>query len=580
MRGAALVMLALGGLGAVGGCARLLGFDDFVAGVSDAAPPSEVGPGGDGEPADARWHVSPAGDDANDGTRERPVRSVSKAVSLAAASDAATPASERLRIAVCVGDYVERTLEISGRIDVRGNYDCTTWLRLRPDASVRGPSIASASRVRQAEVDAKVAEFFVRSRGGAAAPLLDGLAFSATRAGTVIAAADATALLHLTVDNSTDVSGPGVTGSAGIVVASGAGFRVEHCRVTVTQALNEASAANGVGIAAVGGTGAMRRNVVSVAKVVGSCAGITAADLDLEIAENDIRLEQCITKAEGKTIGIASASATARTFRNDVGFLFPGSVAGVASGAFVVGLSATGGASGHVESDGDRVVAPTQPHPTYGAATGATFLGVFDDGALTKLVNASMWIDGTDIVFNSSSGVFLSKPSTAYLAHNTFYLSALKSQSDRALNGIAFIDSVLDAGPSSAVTLESNLVVTDDARLALLRTSCTAPGVARAAHNRHGGFVSPTRCDGGEDLAVFFGGADASDNVALDCPDGGCAGLFLSGVGHEQQLRLHPEAGCAPALGVPFSGAVPVDGTGGSRREAGTAVGAFERICD
>lgn len=103
--------------------------------------------------------ASPAGDDTAPGTKLKPVRSITKAVALAAAST-------KPRVYLCAGTYND-SVEVKTPISIFGGFTCTppgdwkntgagvTWNATKPDFALRISGLGSKVFVDDVEIDAK-----------------------------------------------------------------------------------------------------------------------------------------------------------------------------------------------------------------------------------------------------------------------------------------------------------------------------------------------------------------------------------------------------------------------------------------
>ncbi len=114
LRGIAAVALALG----VVGCPRFP--DELCDGPGCDPAPDAAGGAEDARDDDDAYaiHVAPQGDDAGDGTRARPVRTLARALALADPANAVVHA--------CAGDYEERidVAAAARRVSIRGGFRC------------------------------------------------------------------------------------------------------------------------------------------------------------------------------------------------------------------------------------------------------------------------------------------------------------------------------------------------------------------------------------------------------------------------------------------------------------------------
>lgn len=563
------------------GCASVLGFDEFLAGqvtsdvdaAADAtndSPPAPLG-----EPADADLYVSPYGDDANVGSRERPVRSVNKALLLAAA--AGTNQKFPLRIAACAGKYRETGVTLTGGIELRGGYDCTSWYRAVSNDDAVGTTTKSPSELFNAQPEKD--QFITVEHDDTGTPRLDGWTITVDEASSAVRTAGDVVLTELTIENRTKPSDSSTVLSQtfGIAVGTEVGkATIEHCVVTVDQSNGRrsgtAASDASVGVAiAIAGAAHVRRNSLTTTTISGPCEGIVLSGAkDVQLVENGIAVVSCTGTGPGiASIGISATNADITSVRNSIVANAPAQI-DIANAVTVVGVYLLTG--GTFDSDGDRVIAPVALLPNQRLL----FNGFLDSaGVLTRVVNASIVFNASNtITLDESAGIRLLAPSSALLAHNSMYFSGADGDGG-AMYGISLADSV-----TGALAIDSNLVVTDDHRPAFIRASCQASAIAELVHNRHAGFdplVVGTGCPSNATLEDLPSG-DAGDNVLFTCP-GDCSNLFAnSGLGTtETGLRL-TDAGCT-GLQVPSNDAVSVDGRGVARSTGTTTAGAFEAPC-
>lgn len=558
-------------------CATVLDFQELRRGAADA--------GADAATASedvANWYVSEKGDDGNDGSRSRPVRSVRRAVTLA--RDAAREGGPQ-KIAVCAGSYPESPLTLQGALEVRGGYDCTTWAREPADESPllsREPS----SRL----VDTEVAEAFIVLEGDeSGTPRLEGLSVRATMAAATIAARGEVVLADLSIANLTVPSDPRAELTAALLFRK-AKARLEHSVLTVDRALTappkrplapEASSV-GVGLSAFESDVVMKRTTVGVAYVVGICEGVLASESSLDIEESSFELLSCVTEADAPTnmlaaVGYAMNKATVKSVRNTILIDTPDHL-GDGGVATVAGVNFAGAnEKSFLDSDGDRIVGPTVVTATAGA-----FFG-FSLGGRARIVNASIVLDHRNYRLEKSSGIVFSVPTDSVVQHNSIYLSA------RNADAGAMTTWAIDVPPEAipgALTIESNLVVSDDPQAHFLNAAgCSGAGIARLGHNRYAGLPTPVRgfsgADGGCSYAELEIDGGAGDNLDVPCPAGACAKLFESTSQLDVRsagLRPAADVGCDARLQVPRSANVTNDGAG-SARGITTTAGAFDVPC-
>ncbi|AKU95986.1 hypothetical protein AKJ09_02650 [Labilithrix luteola] len=565
------------------GCASVLGFDEFLPGQApadsdasaDTGATNDGPPVGLGESADADLYVNPQGDDANDGKREHPVRSVNKALLLAAASG---PNQKfPLRIAACAGTYSETGFTLTGGIELRGGYDCTSWYRPVSKDDVVGTTYKSPSELSNAKPESD--QFISLQPDDSGAPRLDGWTITVDEASAAVRTAGDAVLTELTIANRTKPSDSSSVRSQtfGIAVGPESGTAtIEHCSVTVNQsngrrtgtAPDDVSVGVGIGIA---GSSRVRRNSLTTSSVIGSCEGIVLGGAkDVQLVENAIAVVSCTGTAPGiAAIGISATSSDVTSVRNSIVITAPAQT-DIANSAAAVGVYLVSG--GTFDSDGDRVIAPAVVVPNQRLL----FNGFLDSaGVLTRVVNASIVFNASKtITLDDSAGIRLLAPSNALLAHNSMYFSGADADGG-SIYGISLSNSV-----TGAIKIDSNLVVTEDHRPAFIRASCQVSAVAELLHNRHAGFdpsLVGTGCPSKATLEDLQSG-DAGDNVLFTCP-GECSKLFAnSGLDTtETGLRL-TDAGCS-GFQVPSNDAVPVDGRGIARSKGTTTAGAFEAPC-
>ncbi|MDF2695913.1 MAG: hypothetical protein K0S65_4296, partial [Labilithrix sp.] len=456
-------------LAGLAGCADLLGFEDFVAGVP--APPDG---GGDSGAVEADFYVSPTGDDGNDGSRERPFRSLKQA--LARASIAlGEPGTAPRRIAVCSGEYREPALHIEGAIDVRGGYDCELWMRPAAEVVAHGVSFQSGSKLVSTERGAGFVSLESRPSGS---PRLDGFQIEARDVVSAVIVSDGDPVLtELSIVNASNPApdaglGPALVG----VVLSASNATLEHCNISVPQryGISDATQPSASGVVIERGAPAVRRNVILLTDVLGLCTGIVAERAtDGELTENFIQITNCVKGAAiGGSVGIATLDSVTKSRRNSILINTPGA-ADPATAAIAVGVNARG--SRAFESDGDRVLAPNGLHLER-TPSALIFHGFQGDGALARIVNASVIVDSRGYAVEESTGIFLNAPKPAYLAHNSMYFSASGTPDGGRppIRAIYLSDSAQEVD-GGAVTVTANLVVSDDPRMGFVRASCCAP---------------------------------------------------------------------------------------------------------
>ncbi len=568
--------MALFAIATLVGCEGLLGFADFLPGaprITEAGTEASAPENGD-----ANWYVSPTGDDKADGSKGRPLRSVTEAIRRAAAAlggQGETKSAQR--VAVCAGEYPETALSIEGAIELRGNYDCATWVRPPNDDSATGPTVVSRSKiVSAAPVDAAFVSLESRPSGS---PMLDSLAIDAKGVGAAVAVRGNFTMTRLSI---TVEPVPGAVPKdlvTGVLVTNGDGI-VDHSSIDVRRSVEGSGTLLTTGVVLQEGTAALRRNRIRVHEAAGLCVGVlVTGEGAFNVSENDAVLESCVgqplPELRVTAMGFALESGNTTSERNRIRFLTPGHAGN--ERATTIGVRT--GTKGRYTGDGDHVIGPNALNEQFKPSS-LSFVGFYDEGALRSLVNASIELDSRTYGLEETSGVLLTKPSDAYLAHNSMYFTQSAAQTTIPVRAFYLRSDLQDAG-TSKVTLESNLVATDEPRAVFVRTSCTAPGVARLANNRHAGFSAPTfNCtDGGlDDLATT---TIPERNDRFVCPtEAGCAAMFLPRAGDVPPgLRLEPDAGCGRGLEVPFIPAVADDGSGKPRSDAGTTAGAFELGC-
>lgn len=204
-------------------------------------------------------------------------------------------------------------------------------------------------------------------------------------------------------------------------------------------------------------------------------------------------------------------------------------------------------------------------------------------------MNASILLDVLDTVeVVSSAGIGLDAPSAALLAHNTMYFSRMAPGAGEDPPVRAIFVGPGAVGPSatgaSSVTVEGNLVVTDDPRMAFLRASCSHDGLGFVRGNRHAGFVRPadgSGCTSG--MLEELRSDGLVDDVAFTCPSTGCRTLFRNDASSLslllRGLELSPDTACGRGLATTGPSAIPADATGRTRPDAGATAGAFELEC-
>lgn len=570
--------------GSVTGCAAIFGFDDFVAGTS---APADGGDGGDTGDApagvQADVYVSPTGDDSADGTRAHPVKTLRQALVLAGREPAGTADAPK-RVAMCAGDYLEKPTTIQGEIVVSGGYDCSGWARPPTNPNSFGPSFESGTHILNAEGGDQLIAL------GIGHPQLDGLTLIGTEvpfalvvfAGKEVDAASAS-LAHATLVDVAIVNATVPSPANGIDPQTfAAGFinadtRVDRCSFTVQQTLEASGAASPSG-SALGldqGTTVIRRSLFQVDKIPGVAHGIAInSETNVTVEDSLITVTNALgTSTSGAMTGILALGGTVTSRRNVFQFDSPRTIDG--SDAHVVGLLAIDGVS--LDSEADRVVGPGKV-----TAPALAFQG-FQGVGVRRVVNASIVLDAQLYALTDSAGIRIDGPSHAVLAHNSMYLSAPAADAGTRMRGLYLTDAVTADGPDggSALTVENNLVVTDDPTMRFLRASCNAPPFARLANNRVAGFAvnaGGPGCAGAiDDVAPDAGGG----NVAFTCPTPNCGATFQSVSGATIILDgLRPaSAACNRGLEVPRTAAATSDGTGRARGETTTA-GAYTLDCN
>lgn len=572
-------VVALCVLAAVAGCADILGFETFVAGAPDT---SDAGPdGGDGTD-EADWYVSAVGDDANDGSRERPLRSLHRALLLASTTPDQQPTAPR-RIAVCIGEYPEPALVIKGAIDVRGGYDCATWTRPPVDGAPIGVGFKSGSKLINTE---QGAAFVALDQDSTGSPRLDGFRIEGKDVSSVVLVAGGSAhLTELSILNAT-IPSPEKRVAQPIVavVLSDSTATLERSSLMVAQnyGISATDDAGGLGLIIDRGAPVVRRNDIVIDMVMKGCQGIAARSaISAEVVENVIVLGSCITTgATAGAVGIVSVDSVLKSTRNGIVFEAPGSNAPTTP-AIVAGVNVIG--HGAFESDGDRIIAPRALHDTR-IPSSLIFHGLQGSRALTRVVNASILVDSRSYALDDSTAILLAEPSTTVVAHNSMYFSASAAPEGGGppMRAIYVTDKALAGG--GAVTVASNLVVTDDPRMGFLRGACDAPAFAQLAHNRYSGFAAPAggrNCSSGP-VDTVWPSAAADGNVAITCPSEGCFKLFTAAdlTSLEKGLPLSPDSACGLDLEVPSTAGVTSDGSGAPRGDAGTTAGAFVLTCN
>ncbi len=553
---AAMVVLA--------GCAGVLGFDEFIVGPGTTDAGDDAAPSGE-----ADLYVSVEGNDESDGSRQRPVRSIARALQLARVALAERKTVQR--IAVCSGDYVERSLEVVGGIHVRGGYDCASWARAATEQSL-ALRIPPSTKLVSGAPDVT----FVRLRADdLGAPRLDGLSIETTQAHSAIDVVGEATLVDVFVSNTTS---PQDEEPHQVLAANKANVTIERAYLAIAQGGATGNAIS-IGVGASESTLVLRDNVFDLSSTAGSCQGIVATTSTVVAERNRLDLVDCrgtiVSSQElSAAVGVVVVDSKLESRRNTIRIDRPRRFEAGRTGA--VGLTVL---SGELESDGDRMIGPVL---LGSQATAVRFVGVYVT-ARAKIVNASIFVDSRHYVLdNGSAGVHLAEGAgESAIAHNSMYFSA-PVPGDRVRSYGILIDESIK---SPSITIESNVAMTDNPDAMLLRVgSCAQSGIGKLANNYHGGFAAPVYVSdaGGCTLDDLVDGGAAA-NTALPCDAGSCGAVFestevVSVVANG--LRPVPAAACAQ-LRVPSSPGVLVDGTGKPRTDGGsTTAGAFEVGCD
>ncbi len=547
------------------GCAGVLGFDEFVVGPGTMDGGDDAAPSG----GDADVYVSVEGSDEGDGSRQHPVRSVARGVQLARAGLFEKKGVQR--VAVCAGEYVEKTLEIVGGIHVLGGYDCASWARSATEQSLV-LSIPPSTRLMS---DAP-GPAFVRLRADQlGAPRLDGLSIAATQAFATIDVVGESALVDLFVDNTAP---PADVEPRQVVAANQANVTIERSHFAMSQR-ESTSKGVGIGVSASESTLTLRDNVVEIASTAGACQGLVASASTVVAERNQLDMFECTAvtisgKELSAAIGLVMIDSTLTSRRNMIRMDRPRRFEAGRAGA--VGMTIV---RGGLDSDGDRIIGPVLLGEQ---ATSLTFVGYYAS-APVKIVNASIVLDSRAYDLESGSvGIDLADGSDeSTIAHDSMYISA-PAPTDQVRSYMLRIAGSVQGG---ALKVDSNLAISDNPDAVFIRVgSCAEGAIGKLANNFHGGFAAPVLVqDGGACTLDELVDGGAAANAVLPCNAGECRELFE---GTEplsvatKGLRPAPAAACAQ-LQVPSSPDVRVDGTGNARSDGGTTTaGAFEVGCN
>jgi hypothetical protein len=543
-------------------CRAVLGIDDDRPLLSTTTPSDDGGADGGGGEAD--FYVSVKGDDANDGTRARPVRSLRKAVELAGIARTAAPGLRR--IAICAGDYPERPLVIRGAIEVRGSYDCSSWTR----------EPIPANRLREPDTrlfDEEKNDSFVDLRGdGTGAPRLDNLSIRGSKVLYTVVAEGEVNLARLSVSNTTVPLDDRPLAAVG---ANDAKLTVESSFLTVDFTAGSTSPdPSGVVIISTQSTVTLRQNELVATNIPGTCIGALIEGSEVGFEQNIIELSRCARSAgkpagTGAAIGYGAQNSKVKSVRNSIRIDRPDGtgdllVAGVNS----IALS---GGTASLDSDGDRIMGPQSLGPN---ATSLSFAG-FLLGAPARVVNASILLDGQNYAVTELAAIGLSAPLQATIAHNSIYVA--RSEADA---GNLPLFGIVTVGAPEGVAVEGNLVVSDNPRVTFAKLeSCTPDGgLASFVDNLHAGVSVPFRGAGSTDCGTLASGT----NRAIPCTGGGCGMLFESTApsGLVTAALQPTRVAACPGLNVATSRLVATDATGKPRGDGGTTAGSVEIDCN
>lgn len=580
------------------GCAGIFGFEELsdrdsspLDGGSDAAPAHDASTsraddaGADGatsEPVVADFYVSPQGDDLAEGSRANPLRSVRMAVERATNALDGGPQV----IAVCAGDYPERPIAVKGGIAIRGSYDCQAWTRRNFDDSVRGVSFVPSSRLTDAEPAPALIEALSDDATGI--PSFEGLTLTVSQAYTGIILKGTGRLSHSHVTNR---SLPQLNGAYSVfaVLASGISSEISNCTLRVTSpepseppdavSLSEQAA---YAISVSTGAHVLRRNLLEAYEVQGQGAGISALNADpLVFEENAISVANAINDGAAQTssAGAYFVGSKVKSTRNSIDLQAPGNRS---SYVLAQGMIVSGGS---LDSDGDRILGPSITHPTTPDKR-VRFYGFHGDGALTRIVNASIyWQMSPEYTMGESAAIRVVPPSEGVeltVAHNTVFFSGIRDGSGNPVRAFALSNEVLDASTEHRITFDSNLVLSELANTTMVRGLCAAPQYVSIAHNRYQGVTpsearDPSQCSPSLSLEALALDGGARDNALIECDGGSCAELLVleRALIPRQGLRLSP-AGCIHGdLKTASDSSVAIDGDGKPRGSQETYIGAM-----
>jgi hypothetical protein len=548
--------------------------------VPNVQPNAEAGDAG----AETDWYVSVNGNDANDGSRERPVRSLGRALELAR-SDVARQGIRR--IAVCKGEYPEGRLTIQGALEVGGNYDCISWTRPPPATLALKPDSLLTNL--------DTADVFMSVEGNATGtPRVDQLSITVSRAPIAVGIVGDAALANVAITNTTLPQNEQPTVAVGVTRGK---LTLERSLLTVDLGAATTGPASAVGAAIgvlEGSQLTARANVMTVSRVRGLGVGLLLSDSAADLEDNVAVVLNCTKGAStarlAAAMGLDSTNATIKSKRNTFLIDVPDFVddradtsTPVNTATNVVGVNlARRGGTASLDSDSDRVIAPKVLGT---GATALTFQG-FILGAGARVTNATILVDSRSYAIGGTlgtTGITVTSPQAAVVvAHNTLYFSETQPGTDNSAKYALLVDG---AG-SSQVTFEGNLALTANGGvfgMTFLRIDdCASSGITKLANNRFGGFRSATRVpgsDAGCPLETFDG--DAGTNAALTCT-GTCAEQLetLSIKQFENDpLRPAKPAAC-PGMLVPVTASTLTDATGKTRSDVRTTAGAVEIDCN
>jgi hypothetical protein len=165
-------------------------------------------------------YVSPAGDDANDGTdRTKPKKTIASGLTRAKSI------STGPEVHVCEGTYSETSLSVSQTLNLRGSYDCTSW---QQTSTYGFPTFdkVNLSVIENANPSLQAATLLVT---GAVAPsaVVDGFAivgassFAGTTYGVEVTGAASPVLANDTIAGGAGTGASGKPGSVGVSIEGG-----------------------------------------------------------------------------------------------------------------------------------------------------------------------------------------------------------------------------------------------------------------------------------------------------------------------------------------------------------------------